>query len=124
MRLEKFNNSFFFLLFVINAITLLFNIFLSLVISYELTFDLDYYTSAHNGIKYSFFFYLITMYRGLGYSELKAKEKQMLKQNAMLLHMAKQQCYAMLGYGGVGFAYHQQQQHNKKPIARVAPSLK
>jgi hypothetical protein len=37
------------------------------------------------------------MYRGLGYSELKAKEKQMLKQNAMLLHMAKQQCYAMLG---------------------------
>jgi hypothetical protein len=75
IRIEKFNNSFFFLLFVINAITLLFNIFLSLVISYELTFDLDYYTSAHNGIKYSFL-YLITMYRGLGYSELKAKEKK------------------------------------------------
>lgn len=48
LKIDKFNNSFFFLLFWINAFTLLFNLFISLVISCELTFDLDYYLTAHN----------------------------------------------------------------------------
>ena len=53
IKIDKFNNSFFFLLFGIITLTLLFNIFLSIVISCELTFELDYYLAAHNGIKYS-----------------------------------------------------------------------
>ena len=52
--------------------TRLFNIFLSIVISCELTFELDYYLTAHNGIKYSLCT-LITMSEGLGNSGRPAK---------------------------------------------------
>ena len=74
MKLDKFNNSYFFLLFGINSLTLLFNIFLSIVISCELTFDLDYYLSVHNGIKDSFCTF-ITLYGGLGNSGLPPPRK-------------------------------------------------
>ena len=50
IKIDYFNNNFFFLLFGINSITLLFNIFLSIVISWELSFNLDYYILTHNGI--------------------------------------------------------------------------
>lgn len=73
MKIERFNNNYFFLLFLINSLTLLFNLFLSLVISCELTFDLDYYLAAHNGIKYSLCF-LIMRYGSLGNSGVQPQQ--------------------------------------------------
>ena len=95
MKLEKFNNSYFFLFFGINALTLLFNIFLSIVISCELTFELDYYLSTHHDIKNSCCI-LFTLYGEFGKSGLPPQEKT-TKNN---------------------------KNKNIKPIARLAPSLK
>jgi hypothetical protein len=75
MKIEKFNAGFFFLFFGINAFTLLFDIFLNIIISCELTFDLDYYLRVHDEIKNSFCT-LFTMYLGLGNSGLPPKNKQ------------------------------------------------
>jgi hypothetical protein len=104
MKLEKFNNSYFFLFFGINALTLLFNIFLSIVISCELTFELDYYLSTHHDIKNSCCI-LFTLYGELGNSGLPPQEKQNNKNK-----QTKQKKTT--------------NNKNIKPIARLAPSLK
>jgi hypothetical protein len=51
-KLEKFNESYFLILFSINTITLIFNLVLCLIINYELTFNLDSYILVHNTIKF------------------------------------------------------------------------
>ena len=73
IKIDNFNNNFFFLLFGINSITLLFNIFLSLVISWELSFNLDYYIITHNGIIENFCA-LTALYGGLGKDKKKHKK--------------------------------------------------
>ena len=73
---------------------MLFNIFLSILISCELTFDLDYYLSVHNGMKYSFFD-LITLYGGGVNSGLPPKEtKQNAKANKQTKNAKAQQTNA------------------------------
>jgi hypothetical protein len=53
IKIEKFNNSFFIILFSINSFVLIFNILLSIFISSELIFNLESYIIVHNDIKNS-----------------------------------------------------------------------
>jgi hypothetical protein len=78
-KIDIFNESYFLVLFTINSLTLLFNIFLSIVISSELTFDLAYYIQTHNELKNSFCLLLLPLLEGLKINELKKKKKKKKK---------------------------------------------